>query len=556
VASASNSLVNLNLPLKETALRNPDGVAIVESLPRKGKDRRYRQVSFRELYEDTNCIAAGLQHMGARPGMRLVLLVRPSIDFIAVVMDLFKTCAVPVLVDHGLGSEKLLQCLEEVEPEGFVAIPIIHAVRQWYRRRFPGSHFNVTVGRRWFWGGRTLKQLRRVSATHFTPVATKAEDPAAIIFTTGSTGPPKGVLYQHSHFAAQVAEIRKFYEVQPGGIDLAGFPLLAIFNAAMGITTILPDMDFTRPAQADPRNIVEAIRDWNVTQAFGSPALWNLVGQFCQERKIRLPTLRRVLAAGAPVPHHVLGRMKDAIHEDGDVHTPYGATEALPVSSISASEVLGETAPQSFVGAGVCVGRRFPGIEWKVIGITDGPIVGLGQIEVLPRGEIGELIVRGPVVTRTYVANPEANRLHKIRDKDGVWHRMGDLGYLDSQDRFWFCGRKTHRVLTDQGPMYTVQCESIVNQHEGVYRSALVGVGEAGLQKPVMVVELWPEQRPKTSVEKTRLKGELWDIVNSHELTRGVHTIMFHPSLPVDVRHNAKIFREQVAKWAERKLQG
>jgi acyl-CoA synthetase (AMP-forming)/AMP-acid ligase II len=324
----------------------------------------------------------------------------------------------------------------------------------------------------------------------------------------------------------------------------------------MGVTTVVPDMDPTRPAKADPRKIVRAIHDWNVTQAFGSPALWNGVGRYCEANDIKLPSLRRVLSAGAPVPPHVLRRMKEAIDPEGDVHTPYGATEALPVASISASEVLGETAARSAQGAGTCVGRRFPGIQWKIIRISDEPIEEIVQAEELPSGEIGELIVRGPVVTSEYVTRREANREHKIQDGEGFWHRMGDVGYLDDQDRFWFCGRKAHRVLTETGVLFTVPCEAIFNQHPKIYRSALVGVGPRGRQRPVIVVETWPEHRPRTPGERQSLLAELMERGQAQEHTRAIRDFLLHPSLPVDIRHNAKIFREKLAPWAARQLAG
>jgi acyl-CoA synthetase (AMP-forming)/AMP-acid ligase II len=382
----------------------------------------------------------------------------------------------------------------------------------------------------------------------------RGEEPAAIIFTTGSTGPPKGVLYSHDNFVQQAHEIQRFYQIEPGEIDLPGFPLFALFNCAMGVSTVVPDMDPTRPAQVDPRKIVEAVEDWEVTQAFGSPALWNVVGQYCESRKLRLLTLKRVLSAGAPVPPHVIARMKQAMHPQGDIHTPYGATEALPVASISGREVLGETAQQSADGAGTCVGRRFPGIEWKVIRICDDAIHDVGDVEFLPVGEIGELMVRGAVVTSQYVTRTEANARHKIPDGTGFWHRMGDAGYLDAHDRFWFCGRTTHRVLTRHGTMYTIPCEAIINGHAAVYRSALVGLGDPGQQVPVIVVETWPDQRPKTTAAKRALVRQLQALAAQHPLTRRIEQILIHPSLPVDIRHNAKIFREKLAVWAARVL--
>ena len=362
------------------------------------------------------------------------------------------------------------------------------------------------------------------------------------------------MLYQHGTFIHQAEHIRDFYGIQPGEIDLPCFPLFALFNCAMGVSTIIPVMDPTRPADVDPRNVIEPIRQWRVTQAFGSPALWTAVGRYCEQRQATMPTLRRVLSAGAPVPVHVLQRMTAAIHPDGEMHTPYGATEALPVASISASEVLGETEAASAQGKGTCVGRRFTGIRWQVIRIDDGPLEQIDRVQPLPRGEIGELMVSGPVVTRQYVTRTDANALHKVRDGQTVWHRMGDVGYLDDQDRFWFCGRKAHRVRTAERTLYTVPCEAIINGDPRVYRSALVGVGTPGQQRPVVIVETWPDRQPKTPAERRQIVEELLELASSSDLTRPIRDILLHASLPVDIRHNSKIFREQLAIWAARQL--
>jgi acyl-CoA synthetase (AMP-forming)/AMP-acid ligase II len=556
-ASVAGGVADVNVGNRLTAMaaRAPSQVAVVEPLARDATGHRpYRSVTFRELDEDSHRIAAGLDAIGVRPGMRLVLLVRPGIDFIALVFALFKAGVVTILVDPGLGRKNILRCLEESRPDGFIAIPLAQAVRRLYRSRFPQARFDVTVGRRWFWGGPTLETLRANRSPNYRPAAVTATDPAAIIFTTGSTGPAKGVLYRHGNFARQVDEIRAAYAIQPGEVDLPGFPLFALFNAAMGVTTVVPDMDFTRPAAADPRNILEAARDWKVTQAFGSPALWNTVGRYCEQTGDRMPTLRRVLSAGAPVPPHVLRRMKQAIATNGELHTPYGATEALPVASISDSTVLGETAARSAAGAGTCVGRRFPGIEWRVIRIEDGPLADIADTEEMPAGEIGELMVRGPVVTTEYVTQVAANALHKVRDGDRFWHRMGDVGYLDERDRFWYCGRKSHRVRTASGTLYTDPCEAIFQNHPRVYRAALTGVGQPPAQRPVIIVETWPDQRCHSAADRQQFLAELKELAASHPLTAGILDLLIHPSMPVDIRHNAKIFREKLAVWADQEL--
>ncbi len=550
-------LLNVAARLPAMAAVRPDAVAVVEPLgyDRRGK-RCYRQMTFRELDEDSDRIARGLRRMGVPRGARLVVLIRPGIDFISVTFALFKAGVVAVLIDPGMGARGVVRCLAEAEPDGFLALPMVHAVRVFSPGRFPKSRFNITAGRRWFWGGMTLEKLRGGPWSGSELAPTTSDDPAAIIFTTGSTGPAKGVLFTHGNFDAQAEQIRDFYGIEAGEIDLPGFPFFGLFNCAMGVTAVIPDMDPSRPAQVDPAKIVEAIGDWNVTQAFGSPAIWNRVGRYCEVQGIRLPTVRRVLSAGAPVPIHVLQRMKDCIAVEGDVHTPYGATEALPVASIAASEVLGETAAETRAGAGVCVGRRFAGVRWKVVRIVDGPIQSVDQCEELPAGEIGELIVQGPQVTREYVTRVEANRMAKIRDNSGFWHRMGDSGYLDARQRFWFCGRVAHRVVTPDGPMYPICCEAIFNQHPEVQRSALVGVAAIGRQHPlrkqfpVMIVEPCRQELLRDRKLQSRLQAELRELGASNPLTARITNFLVHPGFPVDIRHNVKISREKLAVWA------
>ncbi len=556
-APPTEGVVNVAARLPEMARRRPDAPAVVEPLgyDRSGK-RRYRQLSFSQLDEDSDRLARGLRRMGVAAGTRIALLVRPGVDFVSLVFALFKAGAVIILIDPGMGRRNLVRCLEDARPRGFAAIPAAQAVRALLRGRFRQARYNVTVGRRWFWGGPTLAELRSTPREGPELAETRAGDPAAIIFTTGSTGPPKGVEYTHGNFDAQVEQIRDFYAIQPGEIDIPGFPLFGLFNCAMGVTAVIPDMDPTRPAEVDPGKILEAARDWQATQSFGSPAIWNRVGRYCEANGASLPTLRRVLSAGAPVPVHVLRRMKACIHPAGDIHTPYGATEALPVASIAASEVLAETAAKTDQGAGVCVGRRFSGIQWQVIRAVDGPIPGIGDAQILPEGEIGELIVAGPVVTRRYVTRVEANATGKIADGARLWHRMGDAGYLDDQDRFWFCGRIAHRVRTAAGTKYTIPCEAIFNRHEAVSRSALVGVGEPGRQRPVILLEPLRGKGPRTEEERRRFFEEIRELAASSPLTADIDTFLIHPSFPVDIRHNVKIFREKLAIWAAGRLVG
>lgn len=549
---------NVAARLGRQALQQPNGVAIASPLGvyRPGTTRAYRQLTFTQLELHTSSLAAGLQELGIQPGMRIVLALRFGADFIALVFALLKVGAVVVLVDPGMGRKNLIACLEQVQPEGFIAVPLAQCVRMLMPQRFPKARLNVTVGRRFGILPRpTLAALAHTPSSLYEAPRIEASSPAAIIFTTGSTGPPKGVLYTHQTFNSQIDQLIERYRIEPGGVDLSGFPLFGLFNAVMGTTTIIPDMDPTRPAEVDPPRLLDAIDQWQVNQAFGSPALWTAVGRYCVEHRRQMPTLRRVLSAGAPVPPAVLESIRSVMHPEGEMFTPYGATEALPIASIESREVLEETAAKTRQGAGTCVGRRFSGIAWRVIAIDDGPIATVDRARELPPGEIGELMVSGDVVTTRYVTRSDQNALHKVQDGDRIWHRMGDVGYLDEQDRFWYCGRKSHRVRTAAGPLFTEPCEAIFNTHPSVYRTALVGVGQSGDQEPVIIVETWPEHRPRDSTGLHQLLTELQSLRSQHPLTASIRHILVHRGrLPTDIRHNSKIFREQLVPWAAKQL--
>jgi acyl-CoA synthetase (AMP-forming)/AMP-acid ligase II len=545
--------VNVADQLAEHARRAPDQIAVV---CRQRNSNRDATITFAELDADATRIALGLIDWGVTPGTRLALLVRPGVDFVALVFALLRAGVVMVLVDPGLGRKNLVRCLADTDPEGFVAIPIAQAARLWHHRKFPHSKWNVTVGRRWFWGGMTLEAVRqRGDGTRSVP-ATLADDPAAIIFTSGSTGPPKGVLYTHGMFDTQVAEIQSQYNLEPGGVDLSCFPLFALFNSAMGVTTVLPDMDFSRPAAADPNKLLAVANRWKITQAFASPALWRNLGNYCAKTGARIDSLRQIFSCGAPVPADILKSTLALAAPDAKMHTPYGATECLPVATIEAAEVLHETAARTDAGAGVCVGRKFDSIEWRVIRITDKPIANIDDAEPLPTGEIGELIVCGPQVSPSYVTRPKCNAPAKINDKragasspPSVWHRMGDVGYLDELGRFWYCGRKSHCVVTGSQPLYTECIEGVINSHPRVSRSALVGAKLDGKVTPIVWIEMAREYR--TVLDFTRIIAELRHESPYREATVPISMFMRCDNLPVDIRHNAKIRREELASDAE-----
>ncbi|PIE67897.1 MAG: peptide synthase [Deltaproteobacteria bacterium] len=547
-----SGIVNVATYLRSMARSQPYKRAVVCPHGRDDQGRvAYTHLTFRQLDIESDCLAQGLDAAGVSRGVRTILMVKPSLDFFALVFALFKVGAVPVVVDPGMGVKRMLDCLKESRAEALIGIPPAHVLRKLAPGYFKSVNTFITVGNRWFWGGLTLRQLRQAQWEPYTMADTRNDEIAAILFTTGSTGPAKGVYYTHGVFDAQVRNIRSQFDMAPGEIDLPTFPLFALFDPALGMTAIIPDMDPTQPARVNPERIIEAIVNHGVTNMFASPALLNRVGRYGKEKGIRLPTLKRVISAGAPAMPASIEQFAGMLADDAHIHTGYGATEAMPVSSFSSEIILSETRKLSEKGYGMCVGRPISGIDARIIRVSDGPIaLWSDDLQVAP-GEIGEITVRGEQVTCGYFERPRDDRLAKIHDGDTVWHRMGDLGWMDKKGRIWFCGRKSHRVITEKTTLYTIPCEAIFNNHPRVFRSALVGIGPRERQIPVICIELEPGDSGRN---KARLKKELLELAAGSLITRAIRHILFHRAFPVDIRHNSKIFREKLTVWAEKKV--
>ncbi len=575
---------NIASHLAAMAELQPDTAAILAPHRDRVGQLHYTRLTFRELHDASSQLARGFERIGIRRGVRTALMVPPSLDFFAVTFALFKLGAVPVLIDPGIGLKNFGNCLAEAEPTAFIGIPKAHAARVllgWGRKTIS---IPVTVGTKWFWGGHTLAQMHGLGdadglrSEAAVPAAARLEtvpvaapcstgtvellaaggdacptnEAAAILFTSGSTGVPKGVLYTHEVFAAQIEQLRQLYGIQPGEIDLPTFPLFALFGPALGMTEVLPEMDFTRPAQADPVKLCAAIERFRVTNMFGSPALINRLGRHGEAHGVKLPTLRRAISAGAPVPAKTLARFVAMLPPGPQVFTPYGATECLPVANIGSDEILGETRAQTELGKGVCVGQPVAGLTARIIRIIDEPIAAWSDDLELPSGEIGEIAVQAPQASRAYFNRERSTALAKIHTANGgFFHRMGDLGYRDARGRLWFCGRKSHRVVTRAGTLFTIPCEAIFNTHPAVFRTALVGVPRNGDIAPALCVELEPEARGQ---DDAKLRAELLALGAKFPHTQAIRTVLFHPAFPVDIRHNAKIFREKLAIWAQEQL--
>ena len=540
---------NIAASLPRLARERPDQVAM--RCP--GARGRYDvALTYAQLDARSDAIAAGLARRGIGRGTRTVVMLRPTPEFFLVMFALFKAGAVPVLVDPGIDKRALRQCLDEAQPDAFIGVALANVARValgWAR----SARVRITGASRPWLADATLAQVERDGAGATAQMAgTQPDDIAAILFTSGSTGVPKGVVYRHRHFVAQIAMLRDAFGIAPGGVDLPTFPPFALFDPALGVTSVIPDMDPTRPARANPRKLLRAIERFGVDQLFGSPALMQVLAR----HGAALPSLRRVMSAGAPVPADVVATMRRLLPDEARFWTPYGATECLPVAVIEGAE-LEATRERSEHGGGTCVGRPVPPNVVRIIGIDDAEIPSWSDALMARPGEVGEITVAGPTATDSYFNRDAATRLAKIRESlpDGgerVVHRMGDLGYFDVDGRLWFCGRKSQRVvLADGSTLCTEQVEPVFNVHPDVRRSALVGVGPRHAQTPVLCIEL---NAGVPRARQARIVGELRHLADGFVHTAGIETFLFHPRFPVDIRHNAKIGRETLAGWAARKV--
>ena len=517
--------------LADSARKAPDRDAIIAPDGRSG----WTRITYGALDTAVTAYARALRLGGVSRGELVLVMVPPGIPLITLFYGILRLGAVPVMIDPGMGFRAFLKCVETTGATTLVGIPKAHVARILFPHPFATIERKFVVGSSLLGAlGRSLKPVGGLESGESAIRADLApDDLAAILFTSGSTGPAKGAQYSVGNFFAQRDALQALYNFQPGEVDLAAFPLFSLFDAAFGMTSVIPDINPGKPAECRPEKIVEAIRAHKATSAFGSPAIWSRVAPWCASNGVRLDGLKRVLMAGAPVPLKLVRAMRPVLPEDGDVHTPYGATESLPVATISGREVEA-TGAEVESGAGTCVGRKAATIDLRLIPIREEAISDIEREPSLGVGEVGEICVRGGVVTRAYHNRAEATAASKIGAGGNTWHRMGDLGYRDALGRLWFCGRKAEAVFTANGPIFTDRIECRFSGDPRYPRVALVGIGPGGQAQPVLLIEGAADEALRAEARRVS----------------GIADVRFHPRFPVDRRHNAKIHRLDLAKWA------
>jgi len=534
---------NISEYLKLHAYLSPDRPALLYP----------ERITYRDLEEKVNKYSFGLDHNGIRAGTRTLVMVPAGTDFFVLTFALLRIGAVPVMIDPGMGIKAMSSVLADLEPEAFIGIPKAHLLRLVYPRVFKTVIIKFSTGSVSFFGAKRLENLVKDNPGQYPSHSDDPDDMAAIFFTSGSTGPAKGVIYTSGMLKSQIEITKSQFNIGSNEIDLCTFPLLGLFAICHGNSSVLADMDMIHPAKLDPDKIVKNIQDFQCTQMFGSPMVLNKLAEFCLPRKIMLPSLRNIISAGAPVHRHVMESFSELVSENAEIHTPFGATEALPVTDITASELTFIYSDEPENETPVCIGYPVEPLDVKILEITDRQIISWDKAILMPVSEVGEIVVKGPWVSTGYFKRNDADNLSKIPDfvTNEIWHRMGDLGKIDTHGRLWFYGRKSQRVVTSGATLFTIPCEAVFNRHPDVARSALVGIplNISGFKKPVICIQLKPGYFPTRKLIK-----ELLELGSSVQITKGISDILFKKNFPVDPRHNAKIFREKLAAWAAKRI--
>lgn len=527
--------MNLVEALAESAHQHPNTIGL--KLPiREGGQLSYKDRSFAEMHHEVDLLATYLFSQKFSRGKKVLILLPPGEDLLISVFALLRLGAIPVVIDPGMGLKNFVACTRKTQAEFLLASPKarlpLFLLKGWIR--FKNVIF-IT---------RKLKQkLQKRNFVCHLQQENDLEATAAVLFTSGSTGAPKGAVYTYRDFNAQIEALQQLFKIQAGEIDLPLLPVFSLYNPAFGMTTVVPEMNPAHPSRLKPAYIAEALQTCSVTHSFGSPRLWTKIAEYCEAKNVSFPALKRVFLAGAPVHPHLLKRVQ-ALLPNGTVYTPYGATEALPIACISAKEVLEDTYQQTLAGKGTCVGKFVEGVEVCIVPISDEAMDVLPS--ELPQGEIGEIVVCAPYISKSYLNNPDATQKAKINAHGKIWHRMGDLGYKDVQGRLWFCGRKVERVLTPQKTYYTDCCEAIFNAHEEVFRSALIAFKHKEEVVPAIVIE---PKKKLSKAEKLSLLKALRLYAKTCPETAPIQYFAIFKNFPVDVRHNAKIHRLTLMKY-------
>ena len=530
--------------LKAHAQERPDTVALrFPKGPTSGAG--WHALTYATLDEQTERFARNCIALGLRRGDPVLLLFKPTAAFYPVCFGLLRAGLVPVFIDPSMGLKRAFECVRTIQPRAMVAPPVLHWASLVLRRVFRSIEFGIVAGRRGWGFGPTVTRLTEGDAPAVNFGGMGAAEDACIIFTSGATGPPKAVVLSRACLHARIQSVISLLGAPRGTPVVETLLIYTLMWLIGGLRITMPEMDVTRPAKTDPEALIDALQRFEPAVASASLIVWQRLVRYAEGKDLHFPSVETLITSSAPIPAGLHGRLRAVVNDGVQLNTPYGSTEAMPVTNVVSETLLAGPAEETAQGAGICLGRPVPGAEVRVIAHVEGPLPTWAEVTVQPAGEMGEVVVAGQVVSDAYRSAPGANEASKIRDGERRWHRMGDLGYFDDAGRLWFCGRCAHRIETAQGIVPAVPLEQIYVTHPAVFRAALVGVGPMGRQRPVLCVELEAGQRWSDTLAQAVLA-----LADGTRWAGRVETAVCHPGLPTDARHNSKIMRPTVAAWA------
>lgn len=535
------------------ARRQDNSPAVVDMAPLAGKGGP-ATLSWAELADRVDRLAAGLASIGVKAGDRVSLLVPPGIELTTLVYACLRIGAVIVVADAGLGAQGLSRAIKGAGPAYLVGIERALAGARMFG--WPGVQISVEelgrAKRRLFGAAHSLRELEGGSprGTGGPGPGTGEIDPdadAAVLFTSGSTGPAKGVVYTHRQLAAMRDTLTQTYGLKAGTSLVAGFAPFALLGPALGATSVTPDMDVTAPRTLTAAALADAADAVGATAVFASPAaLANVLATADALNGPQQDALARVellLSAGAPIPEPLLARMQQLVPA-ASLHTPYGMTEALPVTDISLEQIRA-----AGTGNGVCVGTPVAGAHVAIAALRpDGSV---SNEPCTDAETTGEILVSAPHVKDRY------DRLWITQQHSASvpgWHRTGDVGHLDAEGRLWVEGRLGHILTTAAGVRTPVAAEQLAETADGAGRAAVVGVGPAGTQVAVAILETVPPARMAGPASRELAQAVRTAVLNGTDLE--LAAVLAVRDLPTDIRHNSKIDRTALAGWAATVLAG
>lgn len=583
-----------------TERANDASTAVVDMDPKGDGTTVSVTLTWAELNQQVNAAATRLHALGVRPGDRVNLMVPPGARLTTLIYACMKLGAVIVVADTGLGLPGLTRALKGANPSFLIGIPA--ALTAARTLLWPGKRISVEPL------GSVQEKLLGVAGSVFTapaadgtpgapvPTPTVVEFPspvpdadAAVLYTSGSTGPAKGVVYTQRQLAGMRDAIANTYGFAPGSGLVAGFAPFALLGPALGATSVTPTMDVTRPKTLTASALASAAAAIDASVVFASPAaLVNVVAtadELNTEQRAALAKVQTVLSAGAPIPVPLLEALS-ALVPNASLHTPYGMTEGLPVTDVSFEmirQAIAEGTPNAagevldpFARDGVCVGFAVYGAA-----VAIAPLLQDGSVAVElthEPGVTGEILVSAPHVKDRY------DTLW-VTEEQSIstpgWHHTGDVGHLDASGRLWVEGRLAHVLLTSQGVLTPVAAEQSAESLPEVRRAALVAVGPAGTAAPVLVIEASAntaalEARQSASAFKRALLNRVpgahrfpvAEGVAPFELSQLVRqkvaedtgvelaAVLVVHEHPTDIRHNSKIDRPALGEWAAKVLAG